>query len=344
MILNTLMDIGLMRIFFLIKLGVKFIFIITPIVLMYQAITYLVKNIINPNDSVKNWKEILYKMICALVVFLIPTIINYAISLVESDNTKIIALYNKASQEEIEKLEKTYEAEVKAENAKKIAEQKEGLLKQKEEEKRRYEQLEEQRKQSELEEERQRQQQQQQQQQQNPGGSSGSSYTPPGSEANGSYGSVRYENGTFIVPNQRATSDADIPKQSGPYGLNPIFWDRLGKLINDAAAQGYKITVTSGWRSFSSQLSLWQNSNRACSVRRQWVACPGGSRHGFGIAADLAFNGTSCSGSWNCNAAATWVHNNAARYGLVFRLSNEAWHIEPDKLTGGNFGACTYPC
>ena len=115
-------------------------------------------------------------------------------------------------------------------------------------------------------------------------------------------------------------------------------------MISDASALGYKITVTSGWRSYSSQRSLWDNSSRACNVRSKWVACPGGSRHGFGIAADLKFNGTSCSGGWDCNAAAKWAHANAGNYNLTFRMSWEPWHIEPSQVNGGNFGKCTASC
>ena len=114
--------------------------------------------------------------------------------------------------------------------------------------------------------------------------------------------------------------------------------------MEDAKAQGYNITLTSGWRSYSSQRSLWDNSNRPCSERGKWVACPGGSRHGFGIAADLSFNGTSCSGGWDCNAAASWVHANAANYGLKFRMSWEPWHIEPAQIQGGSFGSCQATC
>ena len=62
------------------------------------------------------------------------------------------------------------------------------------------------------------------------------------------------------------------------------------------------------------------------------------------LAADLKYNGTSCSGGWNCNSAAKWVHDNCGNYGLYFRLSNEPWHIEPKNVVGGNYGSCTAPC
>jgi hypothetical protein len=50
------------------------------------------------------------------------------------------------------------------------------------------------------------------------------------------------------------------------------------------------------------------------------VAPPGHSNHNHGLAADLGFGS---------DAARKWVHDNAAKYGLGFPLSNEDWHIEP---------------
>lgn len=170
-----------------------------------------------------------------------------------------------------------------------------------------------------------------------------------GTGENNSVGSgtykVEYRDGTFYIPNARATSDSHTPRQSGISGTNPEFGRRLEAFIADAKKAGYTITITEGFRPYSTQASYWNSSTRACSERQKWVACPGGSRHGWGIAADLAYNGTGCSsGGWNCNAAAKWAHDNAANYGLKYRLSNEPWHIEPDNISGGNYGACQAPC
>jgi len=53
------------------------------------------------------------------------------------------------------------------------------------------------------------------------------------------------------------------------------------------------------------------------------VAPPGKSRHNHGIAADLAFA---------TDADRQWAHENAAQFGLNFRMGHEPWHIE---LIGG---------
>ena len=53
---------------------------------------------------------------------------------------------------------------------------------------------------------------------------------------------------------------------------------------------------------------------------RKWVAPPGKSQHNHGNAADLRYAN---------DAARKWAHENAARFGLHFRMGNEPWHIEP---------------
>lgn len=180
------------------------------------------------------------------------------------------------------------------------------------------------------------------------GSGSGSGGTSPGTTDNtsgtGNY-TVSYKDGTFYIPNVRATNDSQIPAQSGISGTNPEFSRRLQLLIADAKKAGYKVTISQGHRPYSVQLSKWNSSSRPCSTRSAHIACPGGSRHGFGIAADLRFDGTGCpEDDFDCNAAATWVHANAANYGLKFRMNYEPWHIEPDKVSGGSFGACNAKC
>ena len=310
----------------ILKYTFSIIFTVIPIIVMVMCMIDLSKHITKPDNYGPTIKIMVSRLIAGLIIFLLPTLISTVFSLIENyDNSSITKYYTDASVEKIEQLKSELSAEFAAEKNKTTAELKQAGIEREEAERKRVEQLEE----FEREEEN-----------TNTGGGNYSGDSISGGE----YGSLRVENGIFYLPNRRATSEADIPKQSGEYGLNPIFWERLSALISDAKAQGYNVTVTSGWRSYSSQRSLWDNSNRPCSERGKWVACPGGSRHGFGIAADLSFNGTSCSGGWDCNAAAKWVHANAANYGLKFRMSWEPWHIEPENVQGGRFGSCNASC
>ncbi len=322
---NIQNEISFYQVGLILKYALNIVFIIVPIIVMIMAMFDLSKHIVKPDAPGPTVKMIVTRIISGLVIFLLPTLLSAIFTLIEGyDDSSITKYYTEASVEKIDQLKVDLANEQKANKNKTKAELKEAALKREEEERKRNEQIEQQRKENEENDE--------------AGNYDGDSIS------GGEYGSVKVENGVFYLPNRRATSEADIPKQSGGYGLNPIFWERLNALLSDAQAQGYNVTVTSGWRSYSSQRSLWDNSNRPCSERGKWVACPGGSRHGFGIAADLSFNGTSCSGGWDCNNAAKWVHANAANYGLKFRMSWEPWHIEPAQVQGGSFGSCNASC
>lgn len=322
---NSVNEIGYYQVGLIIKYAMHIVFTIVPIIVMIMCMIDISKHITKPDAPGPTIKMIVTRIIAGLIIFLLPTMFDAVFSLIENyDNTFITKYYTEANVEKIEQLKVEVENERIANLNKSKAELKEAGNKRAEEERKRNEQIEELRKENEQ-------------------NNSGGNYDGD-SVSSGEYGSVRVENGVFYIPNRRATSDSDIPKQSGGYGVNPIFWERLNALLTDASAKGYNVTVTSGWRSYSSQRSLWDNSNRPCSERGKWVACPGGSRHGFGIAADLSFNGTSCSGGWDCNEAAKWVHANAANYGLKFRMSWEPWHIEPENVQGGSFGSCQATC
>ncbi len=324
LLLDTFADIGIYRVFLIIKYALNIVFIIVPIIVIIMASKDLFMLVIKPDSPSKTIHDIVSRLVSGIIIFMLPSIISYAFTLVESyDKDTLLKYYNGASVEKIKSLEEQYKTEVEEEKSLRNAEMKEAIIKKNQEEEKRRELIEEVRKEEEE--------------------TNTTPYTGD-STSSGSFGGVTVSNGVFTIPNARATSDADAPKQSGEYGLNPIFWERLSKFLNDANAKGYNITVTSGWRSYSSQLNLWNNDGHSCSERTKWVACPGGSRHNFGIAADLSFNGTGCGGSWDCNASAKWAHENAGNYGLTFRLSWEAWHIEPAQVNGGAFGACNVPC
>lgn len=100
--------------------------------------------------------------------------------------------------------------------------------------------------------------------------------------------------------------------------LAPELRRRVTALID--AAPGL-ITVFSGRRSPERQRELWAEALAkygSPAAARKWVAPPGSSKHETGEAADLQYG----------SGMRQWAHANAARFGLVFRLSNEPWHIE----------------
>lgn len=102
-------------------------------------------------------------------------------------------------------------------------------------------------------------------------------------------------------------------------GMDESFAGRLRALIE---ASGGRIGVGSGYRSEAEQAALWADAVARYGsedAARQWVAPPGKSNHGRGMAADL---------TWETDDAIAWTHENAARFGLVFPMDWEPWHIE----------------
>ena len=103
-----------------------------------------------------------------------------------------------------------------------------------------------------------------------------------------------------------------------PGGFQSGFRQRLERLQKEVRRRGGHIRVNSGWRSYEEQVILWRNGKKkygGWQNTTRWVAPPGCSNHNKGWAADLEGN-------------LRLAHELAPRFGLVFPLSNEPWHIE----------------
>ena len=102
-------------------------------------------------------------------------------------------------------------------------------------------------------------------------------------------------------------------------GLQSEFAARLARFMS--AAPG-AITLNSGYRSEERQAQLWEEALAkygSPEAARKWVAPPGASQHNHGAAADLGYAD---------DATKAWAHENAAQYGLNFRMAHEPWHVE----------------
>lgn len=317
-----------LRIFFILKFIIAVILIGIPVITTISTMWFLAKQMMTNEVTKENIWIVVKKIFACVLVFLIIPIHNSVVKALGENSLEENSCWINATSENIESLRAQ---ELSAREAKRIAEK---LAKEE-----KYRQW-----QAEVEELKKQAAENQLKIESEPD-DSGVDNNYDGSSENGKWGLLTVKNGVFILPNRRAKNNSETPVQEGKYGLNPIFWNRLSSLINDAAKRGCKVTVSSGHRSYSSQLSTWNNNHRACPTRCSWVAYPGGSRHNFGIAADLRHNGTSCSeGPYDCNSCAKWVHDNASKYGLKFRLDNEPWHIEPSQVQGGNFTSCSSIC
>ena len=102
-------------------------------------------------------------------------------------------------------------------------------------------------------------------------------------------------------------------------------WNRMAAA---AAADGITLSPTSGYRTYDHQLRLWTNAlikYGSAAAARRWVAPPGNSNHGWGLAVDegVIYNNRSPS-----NPVYQWLTRNAGRFGFWQRMSWEPWHWE----------------
>lgn len=123
--------------------------------------------------------------------------------------------------------------------------------------------------------------------------------------------------------------------------LDKDFAINVAAIFEDAPA-GIKegLGFTSGYRSNSKQRELYADSGGDGSV-----ASPGGSSHEFGLAMDITWNGKRIDDASTPANVVKYLHDNAAAYGLNFRLKDAAgakeedWHVEPvgarDRIAGG---------
>ncbi|MGV0836390.1 M15 family metallopeptidase [Mycolicibacterium thermoresistibile] len=108
---------------------------------------------------------------------------------------------------------------------------------------------------------------------------------------------------------------------------------RLRRAVQDAAAvaaaEGIELRLTSGWRSAALQQRMLDDAvinYGGVDAARRWVALPQVSRHVTGGAVDIG-----------PPAAAQWLAQHGARFGLCRVYANEMWHFE---LTADEFGTC----
>jgi len=120
-------------------------------------------------------------------------------------------------------------------------------------------------------------------------------------------------------------------------GLNSDFACRLMRFIQASKAAGKKITLNSGYRSYEHQAQLYK-AYLDRGKQGPPVAPPGRSRHNFGMAYDLLYDGVHANfkaGARNTEIcvrtlpSCRWAFDNAGIYGLTYPMLTEPWHIEP---------------
>jgi D-alanyl-D-alanine carboxypeptidase len=119
------------------------------------------------------------------------------------------------------------------------------------------------------------------------------------------------------VPEGTTVFDDAIP---GVAKLDPALLGALRQAATDAAHDGVEFLVDSGWRSVEYQERLLQEAVSKYGSEEEaarWVATPATSPHVSGAAVDIV-----------PSAAAAWLSEHGAEYGLCQIYRNEPWHYE----------------
>ncbi len=108
------------------------------------------------------------------------------------------------------------------------------------------------------------------------------------------------------------------------FELNPQVKTRFLAAQAQAKIEGFKIAITSGFRSEDRQLFLFNQAikkYRTAEEASKWVLPPGISHHPKGIAIDVNYP--------NGPTGAKWLEINGYKFGLCRVYENEWWHFEP---------------
>lgn len=134
-----------------------------------------------------------------------------------------------------------------------------------------------------------------------------------------------YINNILVV-----NKDFGIPKNFAS-GLNDELLEAFNQMKSDAKKEGIIINIRSGFRSYETQETLYNNyiARDGLEKASRYSAKPGYSEHQTGLAIDITTEDTTTSiGDWfNDTKQAEWLYNNAYKYGFILRYPKGKEHI-----------------
>lgn len=126
-----------------------------------------------------------------------------------------------------------------------------------------------------------------------------------------------------------------LPSSYAPGGLLNTFMNAFYSMQTDSASQGILLSVISGYRSYSTQYTLYNRyvNRDGKTLADTYSARAGHSEHQSGLAADI----NSLDQSWINTPEGKWLNNNCYKYGFIIRYPKgkesitgymyEPWHI-----------------
>jgi zinc D-Ala-D-Ala carboxypeptidase len=140
-----------------------------------------------------------------------------------------------------------------------------------------------------------------------------------------------------LNPLTYAPSDL-TPVGNGQY-MRAAAAQALQQMISDAQTAGYNLTPASGYRSYDTQVSVYNSEVHAFgqAYADTESARPGYSEHQTGWAIDLASDGCNISDCFGSTPGGKWATANAYKYGFLLRYPadqvnitgyrHETWHF-----------------
>jgi len=116
--------------------------------------------------------------------------------------------------------------------------------------------------------------------------------------------------------------------ETRPDALIPQFNSRYEAAKAAAKKKGYKLSITSGYRTLAQQKYLFERAvkrNGSVEEATKRVLPPEKSNHPWGIAIDVNYGAGGAKGK----KAAAWLEKYGYKFGLCRRYRNERWHFEP---------------
>lgn len=342
---------ALLRILYFLKILLDILFIIIPIGLIVFLTVDFAKMAFAGDEGKqkKTFNLVMKRLLNAVLVFLIPTIVNIFCSLLSDFGVTYTDCFTDLNMDAINQLAMEEEAIKRAEEEARLA----FIAEQRAEEERLRK----------IREEALQNSNQGSGSGNTSGGNSGNSSTGTGNSGNSGNGSsnnsgsfftdVSYCDGlVYYDVNTKTFYRPKYPdyiggkpntKGSEVYGYNRYFYRMLKQFVDDAVAAGHNIKMATGidsWRSYDIQLQYW---NAYQNGTGNIAAQPGSSNHGWGVASDLHYDDDK---KWtnDYESAVYWAMANAGKYGLHFPMCADAsrplnksscsenWHIEPINL------------
>ncbi len=132
-----------------------------------------------------------------------------------------------------------------------------------------------------------------------------------------------------IISKKHRLSPSYRPRAVGPWGLTPQTNAAIHKLIAAARADGVKMVVRSGYRSYANQKWGYQHALRtypSSEQAKRFNAPPGASEHQSGLAVDM-WDGRNRGYAFRGTPTDKWLDKNAYRFGFIIRYPKGKEHI-----------------